>query len=149
MNARADLPALDAIRALAPEMRATRHRIHASSGRGFEAFATSGLAVDRLSRWGDAVHRGLGGTGVVGTLVVGDGPKRLGIRAARDALPIQETATHTGASQMLGKVHAGGQTATPPCCGPQRARCPPVATSTARCMGCFNRRNSAWAVRAT
>ena len=87
MNARAHLPALDAIRALEPEMLAIRHQIHANPELGFEEFATSDLVAERLSRWGYAVHRGLGGTGVVGTLVVGDGAKRLGIRADMDALP--------------------------------------------------------------
>ena len=108
MNARADLPALDANRALEPEMRATRHQIHANPELGFEEFNTSDLVAERLTRWGYAVHRGLGGTGVVGTLVVGDGPKRLGIRADMDALPIQEVAQHAWASQVLGKMHACG-----------------------------------------
>ena len=108
MNARADLPALDAIRALEPEMLATRHQIHANPELGFEEFKTSDLVAERLARWGYAVHRGLGGTGVVGTLVVGDGAKRLGIRADMDALPIQETAQHAWASQVLGKMHACG-----------------------------------------
>ena len=108
MNARADLPALDAIRALEPEMRATRHQIQANPELGFEEFNTSDLVAERLTRWGYAVHRGLGGTGVVGTLVVGDGPKRLGIRADMDALPIQEVAQHAWASQVLGKMHACG-----------------------------------------
>ena len=108
MNARAHLPALDAIRALEPEMLAIRHQIHANPELGFEEFATSDLVAERLSRWGYAVHRGLGGTGVVGTLVVGDGPKRLGIRADMDALPIQEVAQHAWASQVLGKMHACG-----------------------------------------
>ena len=108
MNARADLPALDAIRALGPEMLATRHQIHANPELGFEEFKTSDLVAERLARWGYAVHRGLGGTGVVGTLVVGDGAKRLGIRADMDALPIQETAQHAWASQVLGKMHACG-----------------------------------------
>ncbi len=108
MNARADLPALDAIRALEPEMLATRHQIHANPELGFEEFKTSDMVAERLTRWGYSVHRGLGGTGVVGRLVVGDGPKRLGIRADMDALPIQETATHAWASQVLGKMHACG-----------------------------------------
>ena len=108
MNARANLPALDAIRALEPEMLAIRHQIHANPELGFEEFATSDLVAERLSRWGYAVHRGLGGTGVVGTLVVGDGAKRPGIRADMDALPIQEVAQHVWASQVLGKMHACG-----------------------------------------
>lgn len=37
------------------------------------------------------MHRGLAGTGVVGTLKRDTGKMRLGIRADMDALPIQET----------------------------------------------------------
>ena len=112
MNARTDLPALDAIRAIDDEMRATRHAIHANPELGFEEQATSDLVAERLQRWGYTVHRGLGKTGVVGTLVCGDGKKRLGIRADMDALPIMETppagSQRPWASQVLGKMHACG-----------------------------------------
>jgi hippurate hydrolase len=36
------------------------------------------------------VHRGIGRTGVVGRLRVGDGPRTIGLRADMDALPILE-----------------------------------------------------------
>jgi hippurate hydrolase len=112
MNARTDLPALDAIRALDDEMRATRRAIHANPELGFEEVATSDLVAERLTRWGYAVHRGLGKTGVVGTLVCGDGNKAIGIRADMDALPITETpqpgSQRPWASQVLGKMHACG-----------------------------------------
>ena len=108
MNARADLPALDAIRAIDDEMRETRHQIHANPELGFEEIATSDLVADTLQRWGYQVHRGLGKTGVVGTLVCGDGKKRLGIRADMDALPIVENNGRPWASQVLGKMHACG-----------------------------------------
>jgi len=112
MNARTDLPALDAIRALDDEMRATRHAIHANPELGFEEQATSDLVAERLQRWGYTVHRGLGKTGVVGTLVCGDGRKAVGIRADMDALPIVETpqpgSQRPWASQVLGKMHACG-----------------------------------------
>ena len=99
MNARTDLPALAAIRAIEDEMLATRHQIHANPELGFEELATSDLVAERLQRWGYAVHRGLGKTGVVGTLVCGDGQKRLGIRADMDALPIVETSGRPWASR--------------------------------------------------
>ncbi len=112
MNARTDLPALDAIRALDAEMRDTRHAIHANPELGFEEQATSDLVAERLQRWGYEVHRGLGKTGVVGTLVCGDGKKSIGIRADMDALPITETppagSQRPWASRVLGKMHACG-----------------------------------------
>ena len=52
MNARTDLPALDAIRAIDDEMRATRHAIHANPELGFEEQATSDLVAERLQRVG-------------------------------------------------------------------------------------------------
>ena len=84
MNARTDLPALDAIRAIDDEMRATRHAIHANPELGFEEQATSDLVAERLQRWGYTVHRGLGKTGVVGTLVCGDGKKQIGRASCRE-----------------------------------------------------------------
>ena len=38
------------------------------------------------------VHRGLGGTGVVGALKVGNGARTIGLRADMDALAMLETA---------------------------------------------------------
>jgi len=109
MNARTDLPpSLDALRPLHTEMQDTRHAIHANPELGFEEFATSDLVAERLARWGYHVHRGLGRTGVVGTLTVGDGAKRLGLRADMDALPIAETSGRPWASRVLGKMHACG-----------------------------------------
>jgi hippurate hydrolase len=54
------------------------------------------------------VHRGLGGTGVVGTLLAGDSPRRIGLRADMDALPISETSGKPWASKVFGKMHACG-----------------------------------------
>lgn len=99
---------LPAIREATPEMVALRHRIHAHPELAFEEFQTSDLVAERLAAWGYAVHRGLGGTGVVGTLKVGPGPRRLGIRADMDALPIQEATGLPYASRVPGKMHACG-----------------------------------------
>jgi hippurate hydrolase len=99
---------LPAIRAMADEMVALRHQIHAHPELAFEEHITSDLVASRLTEWGYEVHRGLGGTGVVGTLKRGQGTKRLGIRADMDALPIQETTGLPYASQHPGKMHACG-----------------------------------------
>ena len=107
MNAN-NLPALEAIRAIEDEIIDTRHQIHAYPELAFEEVATSDLVAERLQRWGYEVHRGLGKTGVVGTLRCGDGAKRIGIRADMDALPITETSGRPWASRVLGKMHACG-----------------------------------------
>jgi hippurate hydrolase len=93
---------------LEDEMIALRHRIHAQPELAFEEFATSDLVAERLQEWGYTVHRGLGRTGVVGQLKVGNGTRRLGLRADMDALPIHETTGLPYASKVPGKMHACG-----------------------------------------
>ncbi|MCJ0763610.1 M20 family metallopeptidase [Variovorax sp. CYS-02] len=97
-----------AVRDHATDMVALRHRIHAHPELAYEEFATSDLVAERLQAWGYEVHRGLAGTGVVGTLKLGHGPRRLGLRADMDALPIHETTGLPYASQVPGRMHACG-----------------------------------------
>jgi hippurate hydrolase len=105
MNTMAIPPAIAAIE---DEMIALRHEIHAHPELGFEEFVTGDLVAARLADWGYEVHRGLGGTGVVGTLKVGNGTRRLGLRADMDALPIHENTGLDYASRIPGKMHACG-----------------------------------------
>ncbi len=101
-------PVLDGIAQSAPEMVALRRQIHANPELGYEEFATSDLVAERLARWGYQVHRGLGGTGVVGTLRCGTGTRRMGLRADMDALPMLETTGLPWASRNPGRMHACG-----------------------------------------
>ena len=105
MNTMAIPPAIAAIE---EEMIALRHAIHAHPELGYEEFVTGDLVAQRLAEWGYEVHRGLGGTGLVGTLKVGDGTRRLGLRADMDALPIHEATGLDYASRIPGKMHACG-----------------------------------------
>jgi hippurate hydrolase len=108
MNAPLPLPALDAIRAHEDEMVAIRRQIHAQPELAYQEHQTAALVAERLERWGYEVHRGLGGTGVVGTLRSGTSTKHLGLRADMDALPITETSGKPWASRVLGTMHACG-----------------------------------------
>ncbi|MGF6966999.1 hippurate hydrolase [Paraburkholderia sp. WC7.3g] len=90
------------------EMIALRHSIHAHPELAYEEFATGDLVAERLREWGYSVHRGIGRTGVVGQLKVGNGARRLGLRADMDALPIHETTGLPYASKLAGKMHACG-----------------------------------------
>jgi hippurate hydrolase len=101
-------PVLAGIRATESEMVALRHHLHAHPELAFEEFATSDLVAERLAAWGYEVHRGLGGTGVVGTLRAGTGTRRLGLRADMDALPIHEQTGLPYASRHAGRMHACG-----------------------------------------
>jgi hippurate hydrolase len=102
------LPALADIRAHEDEMVAIRRQIHAQPELAYEEHATSELVAERLARWGIEVHRGLGGTGVVGTLSAGSSTRRIGLRADMDALPLAETQNKPWASRVFGKMHACG-----------------------------------------
>jgi len=93
---------------LLPEMIGVRHHIHQHPELAYEEHATSDLVAQRLAEWGYEVHRGLGGTGVVGRLRQGSGGKSIGLRADMDALPITEATGLPYASQHHGKMHACG-----------------------------------------
>ncbi|MEW2480867.1 amidohydrolase [Mycobacterium sp. NPDC049093] len=68
---------------------------------------TAGLVAERLRRSGLTVHEGVGGTGVVGVLGNGDGPRVL-MRADMDALPVTEATGLPYASTHDGVMHACG-----------------------------------------
>ncbi len=85
-----------------------RRDIHRHPELAFEEHRTSDLVAAKLESWGYAVHRGLGGTGVVGTLKRGTSARRLGLRADMDALPIQEATGAEWTSVKPGLMHACG-----------------------------------------
>jgi hippurate hydrolase len=103
---------LDALNARAGEFISLRRDIHSHPELAFEEHRTAALVADKLEGWGYAVQRDIGGTGVVGTLVRGNGSKRLGkrlgIRADMDALPIAEATGLDYTSQNSGVMHACG-----------------------------------------
>ncbi len=99
---------LQALQARAAEFIGLRRDIHRHPELAFEEHRTAGLVADKLEGWGYAVERAIGGTGVVGTLVRGDGQKRLGLRADMDALPIMEASGADWSSVHAGVMHACG-----------------------------------------
>lgn len=99
---------LQALQARAGEFISLRRDIHREPELAFEEHRTAALVADKLAAWGYEVTRGVGGTGVVGRLVRGQGRRRLGLRADMDALPIQEASGADWASQRPGLMHACG-----------------------------------------
>ena len=87
---------------------AIRRDLHRHPELAFAEHRTSARVAELLRGWGYEVHEGLGGTGIVGRLVRGDGARRLGLRADMDALPIQETTDLPHASCHAGVMHACG-----------------------------------------
>jgi len=93
----------------AEDMTAWRRDLHAHPELGFEEQRTSAVVAEKLASWGIDVHRGLAGTGVVGTLAGREkSPHSIALRADMDALPLQETNDIPYASSTSGKMHACG-----------------------------------------
>jgi len=85
-----------------------RRDIHQHPELAFEEFRTSDLVAEKLKSWGYAVHRGYGGTGLVGTMTIGHTKRSIGLRADMDALPINECNAVNWASKKTGIMHACG-----------------------------------------
>jgi amidohydrolase len=103
------MPTLDRIDGFAADLTAIRHDLHAHPEIGFEEVRTSGIVAEQLASWGVEVHRGLGGTGVVGVLKgKGSGTKRIGLRADMDALPMEENTNLKWRSTIPGRFHGCG-----------------------------------------
>jgi len=99
---------IDSIRAWLPELTTWRRDFHAHPETGFEEHRTAGLVAERLEAMGIEVHRGIGRTGVVGTLRAGRGNRAIGLRADMDALDMPEANTFAHASTVPGKMHGCG-----------------------------------------
>ncbi|KQT60821.1 amidohydrolase [Methylobacterium sp. Leaf456] len=99
---------IDRIRGYADELTALRRDLHAHPEIGFEEVRTSAIVAEHLEKFGIEVHRGLGKTGVVGVLQGRPGPRRIGLRADMDALPIAEETNLPYRSTVPGKMHACG-----------------------------------------
>ena len=90
------------------EIQQIRRDIHAHPELRFEEDRTADLVARKLAEWGIEVARGLGGTGVVGTIRHGSSHRSIGLRADMDALPIQELNDIAHRSTHAGKMHACG-----------------------------------------
>ena len=104
----APTPTIEALRPYAAELVAIRHDLHQHPEIGFDVHRTAGLVAARLEDWGYAVTRGIGRTGLVASLRVGDGPRSIGLRADMDALPLAEATGLDYASGISGAMHACG-----------------------------------------
>ena len=93
----------------AATIKAIRRDIHAHPELCFQENRTAEVIAKQLESWGIKTHRGLGKTGVVGTIQgsLGAG-KSIGLRADMDALPLQEHNHFEHASKHEGKMHACG-----------------------------------------
>jgi hippurate hydrolase len=103
------MPNIELIDSFADDLTAIRRDLHAHPEIGFEEHRTSGIVAEKLAQWGIEVHRGIGGTGVVGLLKgKGDGTRRIGLRADMDALPMEEKTNLPWRSTIPGRFHGCG-----------------------------------------
>ncbi|MDN0076802.1 M20 aminoacylase family protein [Crenobacter sp. SG2303] len=87
------------------------HYLHQHPSLAFEETQAASYIAGLLREWGYEVTEGIGKTGVVGRLKVGDGQMRIGLRADTDALPVQEAADLPYKSKIEGKSHTCGHDA--------------------------------------
>jgi amidohydrolase len=90
------------------EITAIRRDIHAHPELAYEENRTSDVVAAKLKEWGLEVTRGLGKTGLVGTLRKGNSVKSIGLRADMDCLPMDETNDFEHRSTNPGRMHACG-----------------------------------------
>ncbi len=85
-----------------------RRDLHAHPELGFNEHRTSDRIASLLGDTGIEVHRGIGGTGLVGVLKAGSSSRAIGLRADMDALPILEQTGVPHASSTPGVFHGCG-----------------------------------------
>ena len=108
LNGDATVNLIDPIVQFQQEISQIRRDIHAHPELCYEERRTADLIADTLTSWGIPVIRGLGGTGVVGTITNGTSKRSVGLRADIDALPLQEHNEFAHRSRHDGKMHACG-----------------------------------------
>ncbi len=102
------MPIIAETRGYQDELTAIRRDLHAHPELAFAERRTADLVAAKLAEFGCEVHRGLAGTGVIGTIRRGRSPAAIGLRADMDALPIQELNAFAHRSTHDGKMHACG-----------------------------------------
>ena len=90
------------------QMVAWRHHLHQNPELSQNEYMTASFVAEILRSMGIEVTEGVGGTGVIGTLKVGDGPRVIGLRAEMDAIPLTEQTDRPYGSKNPGAMHACG-----------------------------------------
>ena len=85
-----------------------RRDIHANPELAYEEHRTAKKIAEALSELGLEVHTGIGRTGLVASLKVGNSDRTIGLRADMDALPIHEETGLPYASRHPGVFHGCG-----------------------------------------
>ena len=103
------MPIVNRIADYHADLTAWRRDIHAHPETAFEEHRTAEFVAKRLQEFGIDIHRGLAGTGVVGTLKGSrPGSRSIAVRADMDALNVREKNGFDHGSTHPGKMHACG-----------------------------------------
>ena len=99
---------IDDIVARHDELTGIRRDLHRHPELAYEEHRTADVVAKHLTEWGIPIRRGLGVTGVVGTLKCGHGNRAIGLRADMDALAMDELNTFEHTSRHSGRMHGCG-----------------------------------------
>jgi len=102
--------------AMAPELLGIYEDLHSHPELSMQERRTAGIAADYIEKLGYAVTRRVGGTGVVGVLLNGDGPAVM-LRGDMDALPMAEDTGLPYASRVTSTDADGQQVPVAHSCG--------------------------------
>ncbi|AIM36878.1 amidohydrolase [Sphingobacterium sp. ML3W] len=99
---------LECTKVLHNEMKEWMEHLHQSPELAMQEAETSKFIAEKVKYFGFDVVEGVGKTGIVASMTVGDGGKSIGLRADFDALPIQEVNDLQYKSKVEGKAHLCG-----------------------------------------
>lgn len=94
--------------ALHNEMKEWMGHMHQHPELAMEETETAKFIANKVKSFGYDVVEGIGKTGVVASMTLGDGKKSIGLRADFDALPIEEVNDLNYKSNVAGKAHLCG-----------------------------------------
>lgn len=99
---------INSLSVLQSEMKEWMSALHQHPELSMEEHWTSQYIASKLEEWGYDVAKGVGGTGIVASMTVGNGTKSIGLRADFDAVPIAEDNNLPYKSQNEGIAHLCG-----------------------------------------
>ncbi len=88
-----------------------REDLHAHPEIGYELPRTISIVEEYLKKFGINVRTGIGQSGIVGDIFIGENFKTIALRADMDGLEIEELGTSCYKSQYIGKAHLCGHVA--------------------------------------
>lgn len=99
---------LEGTKALHSGMKEWMNHLHQFPELALQEAETSKFIAEKVKSFGFDVVEGIGKTGIVASMTVGNGKKSIGLRADFDALPIQEVNDLKYKSKVEGKAHLCG-----------------------------------------